>query len=115
MLPLAFLVMGGALGFMSLGWSVIAMLVFLLGFFLAFNLLEAAMPAMVSQLTGTRGRGRRMGLYTTFQFLGAFVGGAGGGWLLGMSGDVVTLSVAGSFCALWAVVMLVWLRPYQGR
>lgn len=115
MLPLAFLLMGGALGFMSLGWSVIAMLVFLLGFFLAFNLLEAAMPAMVSQLTGTRGRGRRMGLYTTFQFLGAFVGGAGGGWLLGMSGDVVTLSVAGSFCALWAVVMLVWLRPYQGR
>ncbi len=114
-LPLAFLVLGGALGFMSIGWSVLAMLVFLLGFFLAFNLLEAAMPAMVSQLTGSTGRGRKMGQYTTFQFLGAFAGGVGGGWLLGSSGAVVTLSVAGSISALWAVVMLVWLRPLQNR
>ena len=114
-LPLAFLVLGGALGFMSLGWSVIAMLVFTLGFFLAFNLLEAAMPSMVSQLSGTTGRGRKMGLYTTFQFLGAFAVGVGGGWLLGVSGNVVTLSVAGSFCALWAVVMLIWLKPMQNR
>jgi len=110
-----FLVLGGALGFMSIGWSVIAMLVFTLGFFLAFNLLEAAMPSMVSQIAGTTGRGRKMGLYTTFQFLGAFAGGVGGGWLLGASGDTVTLSVAGAFCALWAVVMLVWLRPLQNR
>ncbi len=114
-LPLAFLVLGGALGLMSLGWSVLAMLVFSLGFFLAFNLLEAAMPSMVSHLAGTTGRGRKMGLYTTFQFLGAFAGGVGGGWLLGVSGDVVTLSVAGAFCALWAVVMLIWLRPLQNR
>ena len=114
-LPLAFLALGGALGLMSLGWSVIAMAVFTLGFFLAFNLLEAAMPSMVSQLSGTTGRGRKMGQYTTFQFLGAFAGGVGGGWLLGASGDIVTLSVAGSFCALWAVVMLIWLRPLQNR
>lgn len=114
-LPLAFLVLGAALGFMSIGWSVIAMLVFTLGFFLAFNLLEAAMPSMVSQIAGTTGRGRKMGLYTTFQFLGAFAGGVGGGWLLGVSGDTVTLSVAGAFCALWAVVMLVWLRRLQNR
>ena len=114
-LPLAFLMLGGALGLMSLGGSVIAMLVFSLGFFLAFNLLEAAMPSMVSQLAGTTGRGRKMGLYTTFQFLGAFAGGVSGGWLLGVSGEVVTLSVAGSLCALWAVAMLVWLRPFQDR
>lgn len=114
-LPLAFLVLGAALGFMSIGWSVIAMLVFTLGFFLAFNLLEAAMPSMVSQIAGTTGRGRKMGLYTTFQFLGAFAGGVGGGWLLGVSGDTVALSVAGAFCALWAVVMLVWLRRLQNR
>jgi len=114
-LPLAFLVLGGSLGLMSVGWSVLAMLVFLLGFFLAFNLLEATMPAMVSQLAGTADRGRKMGLYTTFQFLGAFAGGVGGGWLLGVSGEVVTLSVAGSLSALWAVATLVWLRPAQNR
>lgn len=114
-MPLAFLALGVALGMMSLGESLAAMVVFALGFFLAFNLLEATMPSMVSQLTGTSGRGKKMGLYTTFQFLGAFAGGLGGGWLLGYSGDVVTLSVAGLFCSLWAVAMLVWLKPIDNR
>ena len=114
-MPLAFLVLGGALGLMSLGQSLLAMTAFALAFFLAFNLLEAAMPSVVSQLSGTVGRGRKMGLYTTFQFLGAFAGGLGGGWLLGYSGDVVTLSVAGLLCTLWAVTMLLWLRSADNR
>ncbi|MGB5290161.1 MAG: MFS transporter [Lysobacterales bacterium] len=109
-MPLAFLVLGLAMGLMSIGQSLAAMMVFALAFFLAFNLLEAAMPSVVSQLSGTAGRGRKMGLYTTFQFLGAFAGGLGGGWLLGSSGEVVTLSVAGLFCTTWAVAMLLWLR-----
>ena len=114
-MPLAFLALGGALGLMSLGGSLAAVMLFALIFFLAFNLLEAAMPSMVSQLTGSTGRGQKMGLYTTFQFLGAFFGGVGGGWLLGFSGDVVTLSVAGLFCALWAVAMLLWLKPVDNK
>jgi len=109
-MPLAFLVLGLALGLMSLGLSLFAMMAFALVFFLAFNLLEAAMPSVVSHLSGTAGRGRKMGLYTTFQFLGAFAGGLGGGSLLGLSGDVVTLSVAGLLCSVWAVAMLLWLR-----
>jgi len=114
-LPLAFLALGGALGLMSLGGSLVAVMLFALVFFLAFNLLEAAMPSMVSQLIGSAGRGQKMGLYTTFQFLGAFLGGVGGGWLLGFSGDVVTLSVAGLFCALWAVAMLLWLKAVDNK
>jgi MFS family permease len=114
-LPLAFLILGGALGLMSLGGSLAAIVVFALAFFLAFNLLEAAMPSMVSQLTGTTGRGQKMGLYTTFQFLGAFAGGLGGGWLLGFGGDVATLSVAGLLSASWALTMFLWLRLADNR
>jgi len=114
-MPLAFLVLGGALGLISLGQSLLAIGVFAMAFFLAFNLLEAAMPSVVSQLSGTVGRGRKMGLYTTFQFLGAFAGGVGGGSLLGFSGDVVTLSVAGLLCSVWAVTMLLWLRYIDNR
>ena len=114
-MPLAFLVLGGALGLMSLGLSLIAMMVFAMAFFLAFNLLEAAMPSVVSQLSGTVGRGRKMGLYTTFQFLGAFAGGLGGGWLLGYSGDVLALSVAGLLCTSWAVAMLLWLKSADNK
>jgi MFS family permease len=109
-MPVAFLVLGVALGLMSFGGSLVMLGVLAMAFFLAFNLLEAAMPSVVSKMTGTTGRGRKMGLYTTFQFLGAFAGGLGGGWLVGFSGDVVTLSVAGMFCSLWAVTMLVWLK-----
>jgi MFS family permease len=108
--PLAFLVLGVALGLMSLGGSLLAMLLFAMVFFLAFNLLEAAMPSVVSQLSGAGGRGRKMGLYTTFQFLGAFAGGLGGGWLLGASGGVTTLSLAGALCAAWAVCLALWLK-----
>ncbi len=114
-MPLAFLVLGGALGLMTMGWSVIAVMMFTLGFFLAFNLLEAAMPSMVSQLTGTTGRGGKMGLYTTFQFLGAFLGGVGGGWLLGLGGDVMTLSIAAVVCVLWGVALLLWLKPIGSK
>jgi len=92
-LPLSFLALGGTLGLMSVSGSLASIMV----------------------MTGTSGRGRKMGLYTTFQFLGAFAGGLGGGWLLGFSGNVVTLSVAGSFCALWAVAMLLWLRPVDNK
>ena len=109
-IPLAFLVLGVALGLMSLGGSLLLLLLFVMVFFLAFNLLEAAMPSVVSQVTGSRGRGQKMGLYTTFQFLGAFAGGLGGGWLLEFSGDSVALSVAGSLCACWSVGMLLWLK-----
>ncbi|MGD9265264.1 MAG: MFS transporter, partial [Lysobacterales bacterium] len=108
--PLAFLVLGLALGLMSLGGSLLAMLLFAMVFFLAFNLLEAAMPSVVSQLTGAGGRGQKMGLYTTFQFLGAFAGGLGGGWLLGASSSVMALSVAGALCSVWAVCLSLWLR-----
>lgn len=109
-IPLAFLLLGVALGLMSLGGSLLLLLLFVMVFFLAFNLLEAAMPSVVSQVTGSRGRGQKMGLYTTFQFLGAFAGGLGGGWLLEFSGDNVALSVAGSLCACWSVGMLLWLK-----
>jgi predicted MFS family arabinose efflux permease len=84
-------------------------MVLALMFFLAFNLLEAAMPSMVSRLSGASGRGRKMGLYTTFQFLGAFAGGLGGGSLLGYAGSVVTLASAALLCILWAVTTFLWL------
>lgn len=114
-MPLAFLLLGGTLGLLSLSGSVAIVIGLSLGFFLAFNLLEATMPSRMSRMVGSAGRGQKMGLYTTFQFLGAFAGGASGGWLLGASGEVVTLSVAGALCALWAVAMKLWPQPSENR
>jgi len=47
-------------------------------FFFAFNFLEASLPALVSRLCSTDNRGTAMGVYSTSQFSGAFLGGFAG-------------------------------------
>ncbi|MBI4357247.1 MAG: MFS transporter [Gammaproteobacteria bacterium] len=53
----------------------------LLIFFLAFNILEASFPSLLSQQAPQTEKGKIFGVYSTAQFLGAFAGGALGGWL----------------------------------
>ena len=105
MLPWAFAALAVAIGLLPLGgqWTSLAALITV--YFLGFNLLEAGMPALLSRITGSRGRGRRMGLYSTFQFLGAFVGGVAGGGLLGSVGSAAALTGAGIVCLAWAVIL----------
>jgi MFS family permease len=105
LLPWAFVALAGSLGLLPLGgvWPVLAALITV--YFLGFNLLEAGMPALLSRLTGSRGRGRRMGLYSTFQFLGAFSGGVAGGSLLGSVGSAPALAAAGVVCLGWGVLL----------
>lgn len=64
--------------FMNLKISVYAGLVL---FFAAFSILESLLPAFVSQLVSKNQRGAALGVYSTFQFLGIFFGGAIGGIL----------------------------------
>jgi predicted MFS family arabinose efflux permease len=77
----------------------------LMAYFMAFNVLEASMPALVARFVGSSGRGKRMGLYSTFQFLGAFAGGVGGGWVLGQWGATAALASAAALCVLWGLVI----------
>lgn len=48
-------------------------------FFAAFNILESLLPSFVSQLVESSQRGTALGVYSTSQFLGIFLGGAIGG------------------------------------
>ena len=50
-------------------------------FFLAFNLLEATLPSLVSKIAPAGSKGTAIGVYNTGQFLGLFLGGAIGGFL----------------------------------
>ena len=54
----------------------------LLVFFVGFMVLEAQLPAFVSRAAPANGRGAAIAVYSTVQFLGAFCGGALGGWML---------------------------------
>lgn len=51
----------------------------LLLFFSAFTLLEATLPSLISKISPIRNKGTAMGIYSTCQFLGIFIGGSLGG------------------------------------
>lgn len=103
-----------ALAALSVPWSQTRLELFWLSlffFFMAFNLLEASLPSLVSKLSPAGSKGTAMGVYSTAQFLGAFVGGVCGGWLLGQAGlDVVYMFVA-AICLLWLIIALPMVNP----
>ena len=70
--------------FSSQGLSTIIMTMLL--FFTAFNLLEASLPSLVTKLTAPGIKGTSMGVFSSCQFVGAFSGGFLGGVLLEFAG-----------------------------
>ena len=99
----AILLMAGSLSAMALtSQSLILMFICISLYFTAFNFLEASLPAFISMLAPAGSKGSAMGIYSTYQFFGAFCGGILGGLsykLLGSSG--LFLCLAG--------LMLLWL------
>ena len=79
-------------------------------FFGALNTLEALLPSLVSRIAPAGARGSAMGLYSSAQFLGAFVGGAGAGAVLGSHGAGTLFAILGAACVGW-FALLAGLRP----
>lgn len=75
-------------------------------FFSAFNLLEAALPSLVSRLAPAHLRGAAMGAYSTSQFVGAFVGGTFGGIVLGRLGPHGVFVCAAALTLLWLPLVM---------
>ena len=84
----------------------------LLAFFIAFNVLEALIPSLVSRLAPTRVRGAAMGVYNTTQTLGLFFGGLLGGWVAKYWGTPVVFGVCAVLAAAWLVVAA-GMRPVR--
>ncbi|HQS57332.1 MAG: hypothetical protein B7Y56_14720 [Gallionellales bacterium 35-53-114] len=87
--------------------SVLSVSVALLLFFVAFNLLEAMLPSLISKTAPLAAKGTAMGVYSSVQFLGAFVGATAGGFLLEHFG--------GNSVLIFAIVLLIsWLLVAGG-
>ncbi|MCT7654878.1 MFS transporter [Oceanimonas sp. NS1] len=96
------LVMMVALVLMALGQGKLWLLaVAMVLYFTAFNFMEASLPAFLSMLAPAGGKGTAMGIYSTSQFFGAFLGGVLGGALFQQLGG------AGVFL-LVALTMVFW-------
>ena len=75
-------------------------------FFVGFNYLEATLPSLVSKTVFAGGKGTAMGVYSTCQFLGAFAGGAGGGWILQYMSQAALIGACLLLAALWWLLVL---------
>jgi predicted MFS family arabinose efflux permease len=98
------------LGFALSGNHLIAFGVAATVFFSAFNLLEAALPSLVSRLAPAHLRGAAMGAYSTSQFIGAFVGGTFGGIALGRLGPSGIFVGAAAMTLLWLPLVVAGAR-----
>ena len=89
-------------------WLVVGSLVVFFGFL---NVLEAILPSLVSRIAPAASRGSAMGVYSTSQFLGAFLGGVFGGWIHGAFGLGMAHVVIGVLCLVWLVVVYGMTEP----
>jgi MFS family permease len=86
-------------------WSLVLGLVI---FFAGFNLLEASLPSLVTKTAPATQKGTAMGMYSSSQFLGAFAGGAAGGYAhqsWGIPGVFYTVLLVLAFWLLLALTM----------
>ncbi len=82
-------------------WGVVAAL---FAYFVAFNILEASLPSLVSKIAPPEAKGTAMGVYNTSQALGLFFGGAAGGWLAQNYGFGVVFAFCSGLMAIWLIL-----------
>ncbi len=90
------------LAFTSDNWLSICGLMFT--FFVAFNILEASLPSMISRQASAHCKGTAMGIYSSSQFLGIFAGGALSGIIYQFTGSQGIFIVNGMVAILWMFI-----------
>ncbi|MEJ2360743.1 MAG: MFS transporter [Gammaproteobacteria bacterium] len=91
--------------------SLTAIVIALWLFFTAFNLLEASLPSLVSKMAPAQSKGTAMGVYSSSQFLGIFVGGSVGGWMFQHYGFNGVFLFSAAMVGLWLVAALTMQSP----
>jgi predicted MFS family arabinose efflux permease len=93
------------------GASLAVTLVALVVFFTAFNLLESTLPSLVSKFAPAALKGTAVGVYSSVQFFGTFVGAAAGGWLSQWHGAFAVFGFCLVLTALWLAVSATMAAP----
>jgi MFS family permease len=81
--------------------SFVATVAMLIGFFIAFNILEALQPSLVSRVAPPEYKGLALGFYNTAQSLGVFMGGAVGGLLASVNRSSAVFLVSAALAFVW--------------
>ena len=91
--------------------SLIGIVIALWLFFSAFNLLEASLPSLISKMAPTQSKGTAMGVYSSSQFLGIFVGGWAGGWMFQHHGFNGVFLFSAAMVGIWLLAALTMRSP----
>jgi MFS family permease len=84
-------------------------------FFTCFNLLEAMLPSLISKQAPAESMGTAMGVYSSSQFVGAFLGGVLGGWMHHRFGHDGVLVFAAAASGLWLLLAVGMANPRSLR
>jgi MFS family permease len=91
-------------GLLLLGQSLWGLAASILLFFVAFNVLEATLPSLVSRTAPPSAKGAALGVYNTTQAIGLFIGGAAGGYVAQNFGDNAVFAVCAALAVVWLLV-----------
>jgi len=104
------LVFTGELLLAFVGVAVWPVFLALVVFFAGFNFLEAGLPARLSMLADGETRGASLGVFSSAQFFGAFVGGLIGGRYLAAGRPADVFFVCALLAAIWLAMSGVFRR-----
>jgi MFS family permease len=91
--------------------NVYALLAAITLFFAGFNVMEASLPSLITKVAPPAAKGTATGIYSSSQFLGIFVGGVVGGWILEREGSDGVFAWTAGLALLWLLVAATMKRP----
>ena len=80
-------------------------------FFIAFNVMEAILPSLISKESPAGYKGTAMGIYSTSQFIGVAIGGSLGGWIFGLEGADMVFAAGAIIALVWFAVSVTMQEP----
>lgn len=84
---------------------------FLFIFFTSFTLLEATLPSLISKIAPIQNKGAAMGVYSSAQFFGIFVGGSLAGFIYTHAELIGIFVFCASLAAIWLAIALTMKEP----
>jgi predicted MFS family arabinose efflux permease len=91
--------------------NLFALLMALVVFFSAFNVMEASLPSLISKVAPAEVKGTAMGVYSSLQFLGIFIGGIIGGMAHQRGGSAGVFGLTTALAATWLLAAVSMAQP----
>ncbi len=80
-------------------------------FFSAFNVMEASLPSLITKAAPPDAKGTAMGVYSSAQFLGIFIGGIVGGWAHQHWSNAGVFSLSAAIALIWLFAAITMAQP----